>query len=426
MSYSARNAALNILCEVCDHGYLNLVGKKYLPLLKKAEDRRFCTALVSTTVENLYRIDYVLETFTTAKRIQKVVKNILRLGVCQLMFFESVPQSAAVNESVRLCQKCGKSQLKGFVNGVLRSVANNLGSMEYPSETDDPARYLSVLYSYPKWLCEKYLDEYGFAFTQDMLAYRAEYALTCVRVRKDRHKDWLPGRYCADAAYIRNASAIEEMPQYRSGALTVMSEASMLCVTAADLHKDDRVLDVCAAPGGKTAYAAEKCKSVLSTDLHAHRVQLIEKNIRRLHLDNVQTMQMDACIFQKPIEEQFDVVLCDVPCSALGLLYRKPDIKIHKQPEDLEALVEIQQRILDVCSRYVRPGGKLIYSTCTINAEENERNIQTFLNTHAGFAPDDFSGTLPETLRPRIKTGLQLFPHLDGVDGFYIARLKRK
>ncbi len=435
MSLSSRKIALDILSDVADKGsYLNLAVKKQLPLLKSAEDRRFAAALVSTTVQNILRIDYVTDRFIKTKRVHKVIRNILRLGVCQLMFFESVPVSAAVNESVKLAASCGKTQLKGFVNGVLRKIADSLGSITYPDMEIETAAYLSVFYSYPRWICEKFINDFGVDFTQSLLSYTAETTLTCVRVKEELLEDadrtevdsYLPGKYFSDARYIKNASSIEDMPLFKKGAITPQSESSMLCVHAAGIKNTDVVLDVCAAPGGKSAYAAGMCKNIIAMELHPHRVALIRNNFVRLHVMNGQAMEADGTEFRPELEGKFDIVILDAPCSALGLLYRKPDIKIHKEAEEIKSLVNLQRRLLQNCSRYVKKGGKLLYSTCTINCEENRGNAEWFLNSRDNFVADDFSADIPLALASRIEGGfLQLFPQIDGMDGFFIARLRR-
>ncbi len=436
MSISGRKVALQILSDVADSGsYLNLSLKKQLPLLKSAEDRRFAAALVSTAVQHIARIDYVTDQFIQAKRVHKVIRNILRLGVCQLMFFESVPVSAAVNESVKLAASSGKTQLKGFVNGVLRKIADNLGSVSYPDAAVDPVGYFSVFYSYPRWLCEKFVQSYGTDFTQELLSYNADTALTCVRINEnlfdgaDREEleAYLPGKYFPDARYIRNASSIEEMPLFKKGAITPQGESSMLCVHAAGIGRKDSVLDVCAAPGGKSAYAAGMCASLLAMDIHPHRVELINQTFSRLHVKNGRALEADGTVFRPELEEKFDVVILDAPCSALGLLYRKPDIKIHKNNiGDMESLVQLQRALLQNCCRYVKKGGRLLYSTCTINYDENRGNAEWFLQNRSDFTADDFSGDIPEKLAKRIENGfLQLFPHIDATDGFFIARMRR-
>lgn len=430
---NARQAALEIISNVLkNESYLNLECKRILSTGWSVEDKRFITALANTTIENLFRIDYVLRQFMTAKRVHSVILNILRLGACQLLFFESVPVSAAVNESVKLAEKSGKRQLKGFVNAVLRNLSKNFGKIQYPDRDEDPVEYFHVFYSYPKWLCKKYIREYGEEQAEQMMSYTGDRSLTCVRLNRLKAdsiaKEYLPGLYCEDAYYIKGMTAIDQMPEFREGQMTVQGEASQVTVCAAGIGKTNAVFDACAAPGGKSAYAAWFARegSVVSVELHEHRANLMKCTFERLGVKNAEIYVADVSEYQAGWREAFDVVLADVPCSALGLLYRKPDIKIFKKEEDIHELVQVQRNILEACSSYVKLGGILLYSTCTIDRNENEENIRDFLKRHPEFKEDMLSPFLPGELKERTDTGmLQLFPHIDSIDGFFMARLRR-
>lgn len=434
-----RAIAVEILMQVEEGAFLNLAVKKYLKGMD-AQNRRFTAALVYTTLENLIRIDYVIDYFASAKRMHRYIRNVLRIGVCQIMFFESVPTSAAVNECVKMVAASKKRQLKGFVNAVLRNVTQHLGEVEYPGQEADPVGFLSVMYSYPRWVAQMYCEDYGFDFAWDMLAYRKQEAYTSVRVNRlklqreelerklqGRGLGFVDGKYSPNCLYIKNISAIDELDLYQKGQLTVQGEASMLVCEVADVQEGMRVLDVCAAPGGKTAYMAERVPAYMEAwDLHEHRVQLMQENFARLGVTAC-TRTQDATQGIDEYKEQFDVVLVDAPCSALGLLYRKPDIKFSKTDEDLAAIVQTQQKILETCAAYVKPGGKLVYSTCTINRRENDDNLDRFLAAHPEFREQALSEVLPEGLLHRAKGGrLQLFPHLDEIDGFYIACMRKQ
>ena len=436
MADTARAAALKILQDVEEGAFLNLSLKKRLAAVGE-QDRRFCARLANTTVENLLRIDYVIDRFTEGKRVHRLIRNILRLGVCQLLFFESVPESAAVNESVKLCANSAKRQLKGFVNAVLHNIARSKDSIAYPDKQTEFEKYLSVYYSYPEWLVRKYIADYGKDFAEAMLSYCRQ-PVTCIRANRLKMTpeeldqrlekfEIIKGAYAADARYIRNITAIEDLEEYKNGSMTVQGESSMLVVDAAMIEKGDRVIDVCAAPGGKSAYAAQKLPGYLfSADLHAHRVQLMDLNFERLGV-RADTAVVDASVPNPKLYGKFDRVIADVPCSALGLLYRKADIKFSKTEDDTQQLIEVQREILETSSRYVKPGGTLVYSTCTINVHENDENVDEFLKRHPQFAEKDLSEALPNVPKERIRGGrLQLFPHIDGIDGFFIAALERK
>jgi 16S rRNA (cytosine967-C5)-methyltransferase len=427
---NARQAALDILSGVLKNkSSLNLELKRALRGSMSAEDRRFAAALASTAIENLYRIDYALKQFVTAGRVHTVIRNILRLGACQLLFFESVPESAAVNESVKLARQAGKGRLTGFVNAALRNMAANLGGVRWPGRAD-LAEYLHIMYSYPKWLCEKYIREYGGRQAEDMVSYRGDPSLTCVRRNGPAAlpEEWERGRYCEDARYIRNVGDIARMPQFVRGEIAVQGEASMICVRAAGIRPGDAVLDACAAPGGKSCYAARFAArgSVTALELHEHRVRLIEATAARLGVSNLRAVAADAAVPMPEYREAFDVALVDAPCSALGLLYRKPDVKLFREEGDLPRLAALQRRILDCCAEYVRPGGVLLYATCTVDRMENDDVVDAFLEAHGDFSGDDLKNETPAGLADRARRGrIQLFPHMDGIDGFFIARMRK-
>ncbi len=425
-----RYIAYEVLTKVLNEKtYLNIELKNSLSGELKPEDKRFITALVNTVIENLYRIDYCIDFFVQSKRLHGSIRNILRLGVCQIMFLESVPNSAAVNESVKLTKTIGKQALKGFVNGTLRNVAKNLGSIKYPNTIEE---FLHVFYSYPMWLVKKYIADYGAIFTEEMLSYKGNNSLTCIRqntnISKEVYTEFEKGKYLSDAYYIKNASGIEKMPKFISGEITVQGEASMMCVCAANVQKNSVILDVCAAPGGKSAYMAQIAVDgkVTALDIHPHRVELTKQTFERLKITNATANTEDATVYNKAYEQVFDIVLADVPCSALGLLYRKPDVKLFKEEKGIADIINIQRKILANCANYVKKGGILLYSTCTINKNENNENVAWFLEENKNFELEDISNYLPEGILHRVREKtLQLYPNLDKIDGFYMARLRR-
>ena len=440
MSVNSRKQALAIIEEVEEGGYLNLVLKKRLNGMDE-RDKRFISALCFTFLENRIKIDYIIDCFTENKRIHKLIRNILRIGVCQIIFFDSVPDSAAVNECVKLTENSPKRQLKGFVNGVLRKISREKENIQYPASDGDTAEYLSVMYSYPKWLCEKYIADYGADFAEAMLSYKKEGAETCVRpnLLKIESAEKLArkligaafkvskGKYVEDAVYIKNVTAVDELGLFKRGELAVQQESSMLVVKCADVREGMSVIDVCAAPGGKTALAFEKKPSrVVAMELHQHRGELMKKNFERLGV-KAETVIGDSRVPYPEFYGAFDRVMVDAPCSALGLLYRKPDIKLNKREEELTELAAVEREILETASRYVKPGGRLIYSTCTIDRLENDHVVDSFLKAHGDFAEGDISSLLPEGLKDKARGGrLQLFPHIDGIDGFFICAMEKK
>lgn len=423
-----RQTALDILLDVMRrHEYLNLALKKYH--FADPRDQRLVTALVSTVLENYCQIDYVLSHFVRLGRTDPVTLGILRLGAAQILDMSGIADHAAVNESVQLAAR-RRPRLKGLVNAVLRNVVREKDHIRYPDPKTDFARYLHIVYSYPEWICEMFMDQYGPEMAEKLVAYHRQHDLTGIRLVRPHGAPGAcePGIYLDDAAYIRGAERIDRLEAFRAGDITVQSESSMLCVRAGGIRDGDRILDLCAAPGGKTAYAAQLAGSghVTACDLHAHRVRLIEETAARLHLKNVTALQADATERRADWENSFDVVLVDAPCSALGLLYRKPDIKMFKKRGDLAELAEIQRRILGNAAAYTAPGGALIYTTCTIDRLENEDNAAWMLETHPEYRAGALGRLLPGRLGEMGAGGaLQLLPPRDNIDGFYIARFEK-
>lgn len=425
---TARQEALNILRSVISKGeYLNLALKKCH--FADPQEQKFVTALVSATLENLYKIDYVLGKFVKLNRTDPTALNILRLGAAQILVLKGVADYAAVNESVQLAAKrCPR--LKGLVNAVLRNVLRSRDGISYPDPKADLAEYLHVYYSYPLWICRMFIRQFGPDMAEKLVSYHREHNLTGIRLVHPPAEAgaYEPGIYLDDAAYIRGSSRLDELEAYQTGMITAQGESSMLCVRAAGIRPQDRILDLCAAPGGKSTYAAQLAPegSVTACDLHEHRVEMIRENAARLGLANVTAERADACSLRPEWTGKFDVVLVDAPCSALGLLYRKPDIKIFKKEEDLAQLAATQRRILQNAAAYTAPGGVLVYTTCTIDAAENEDNAAWFLREHPEYRLGGLQDLLPGRIGEMAVSGaVQLLPPRDNIDGFYIARFEK-
>ena len=421
MPVNAREAAYDALTAVTREGtYTSLALKKHLPPSLSDEDRRFATRLVLTTLENMVRIDYALSGFIKSGRVHGSVRNILRLGACQLLYL-NVETHAAVNESVALAKRV-KPQTSGFVNGVLRALDRGKDGINYPQGSN--AQALSVAASYPLWMCEKYIADFGYDFAEAMLMYRAPHTTT-VRVNSLKTPaqslenelrrlglEYSKGQ--VDGAYrVAGLSDIEAMPIYKNGWIAVQSESAMRSVQAANVRKGERLLDCCAAPGGKSAYASALAAGELDItawDVHEHRLDMMQKNFERLGADALCELR-DARVYEPALANSFDVVLADMPCSASGLMAHSPDIRYTRRPEDVEALFSVQKDILETCAGYLKPGGRLVYSTCSVNREENEGVTDAFVREHTGYQYKEE----PETL----------YPHITDSDGFYIAVIQR-
>ena len=428
-----REIILGALMEIVEeeqysHIVLKEVLEKYQYLDKR--DRAFITRVTEGTLENMIQMDYIIERFSKIKieNMKPVIRNILRMSVYQLKYMDSVPDSAVCNEGVRLAQKRGFYQLKGFVNGVLRSVARNLDKVEYPSKERQPMLYLSITYSMPEWIVNLWLPVYGTEGTETLLMGLLKIHPVSLRFclelseteREDLKKQieatgvhlsahkLLPYVYLAE-----NLENVSELPGFAEGKFTVQDASSALAVKAAKINPGDFVMDLCAAPGGKTILAAEYTKEtghVLSRDVSEYKTALILENLERMHRTNVEVEVHDATVYDAEQEASADVVLMDVPCSGLGVMGKKRDIKYHVTPEGLKSIHELQRQIVEAGWRYVKPGGVLLYSTCTINREENQ-NMAAWIAEKFPFA---------------LEEERQLLPGTDETDGFYFARLRRR
>ena len=409
------------------HIALKQVLDKYQYLDKK--ERAFITRVVNGTLERMIELDHIIHSFSKVKvnKMKPVIRMILRSGVYQIKYMDAVPDSAVCNESVKLAGKRGFTGLKGFVNGVLRNVSRNLAKVEYPSREKDPEGYLSIRYSLPAWLAAQWISEYGLEKAEEIgEGFFAERPL-CVRCNTSRISreelaerlrregvEVTPDEEVPCALWLQGYDHVAGLPEFREGLFYVQDLSSMRAVLWADPKEGDQVLDVCAAPGGKAIHVAEMLRGtgmVEARDLTDYKIGLLEENIRRAGLANIRAVKWDAALPDPEKEEKMDIVLADLPCSGLGVLGKKPDLRYKMTPEKEEELVRLQQKILSVVQTYVKPGGTLVYSTCTIHRAENEENTRWFLENHPKF---------------RLKKERQLLPGADRGDGFYIAVMEKE
>lgn len=404
-------------------------------------DKRFCASIVYRTLENLIRIDYALQFFLKdAEGLDATVRDILRISACQLLFHDRIPDNAVVDEAVKLTRSAGLEGLTALTNAVLRNMVRGRDEIKWP-KPEEGARYLSVMYSVPEWLAEKLLDAYGPEMAKDICAYRTQSHFTTIRPNMMKLSDaqlealmekkvWEVEKGAVPHAYrVRMASEIARDADYLAGNFSIQGESSMLAAQAVDVKHGMQVLDCCAAPGGKTAYLAEMMDGtgrVYAWDVHEHRVTLIRAMMKRLYIENVRPIVRDACVLKEDLLSSMDAVLLDAPCSGLGVMDNKPDIKQRATKEGTEALVQVQEKLLDTCCQYVKRNGTLVYSTCSILPEENALQIRRFLEKHPEFVLAPLPASFDERFRDRYaEYGLQLLPHRDGVEGFFIARMRR-
>lgn len=431
-----RRTALETLMEITDKGaYANLALKSALAGLEE-RDAKWVSAAVYTTLDHLLYIDHIITAFAKG-RLKPDIRGILRLGVCQALYMD-VPDSAACNESVKLAKEVGKGVLSGFVNGVMRNICRNKDNL--PPLPSEPLRRLSVQYSYPEYIVREYLALYGEGFTEALLGaregrgmtIRAQYPYTSELLSdelNDRGLEYARGQLCDDAFRLARGIDVSNEPLFADGKITVQSESAMLVCRALEAEAGMKVLDTCAAPGGKSAYIASITGNKAHIDaweLHPHRAELMQRTFERLGvMGGVQVK--DASVHYPEYDGMYDKVLIDAPCSGLGVP-GKPDARYAKSDEIIENIAGIQSSILDACSGYVKVGGMLLYATCTISERENQRQINAFLERHPEFEPGSLEELLPKTMWRRVEGGcmIQLFPHLDGTEGFFIAKLVRR
>lgn len=433
---NTRELALGVLLEVTkegaySHAALRSALEKYQYLEK--QERAFITRLSEGTIQRMIELDYIINQFSkvSVNKMKPAIRNILRMAVYQMKYMDSVPDSAACNEAVKLAGRKGFSSLKGFVNGVLRNISRNLPSVEYPKEEENLTKALSVRYSMPEWIVEEWLLHYGEGQTKKMLAAFLQEAPLTIRTNllkttpeelKDRLKaegviavpvdtEKYPGLSYAFA--ISGVDYLNALPSFQEGMFYVQDIGSMLAAELADPKEKQYVIDVCAAPGGKSIHLAEKMQGtgmVEARDLTECKVAMIEENIARHRVENVRAVCRDALKFDSDSIEKADVLIADLPCSGLGVLRKKTDVKYKLSPKQQQELIALQRQILDTVWQYVKKGGTLIYSTCTIHPGENEENVRWFLESHPEF---------------KLQEMRQLFPE-DGIgDGFFLSKLVR-
>lgn len=418
----------------------------------EGRDKAFLKRATEGAIERQLELDYYLNAFSSVPvdKMKPLIRCLLRLGTYQVLYMDNVPDSAACNEACKLAAKRGFKSLKGFVNGVLRNLSRNKDRLPLPDEEKEPVKYLSVKYSMPEWIVELWLDEYGKEATEVILEGLLEIHPVSLRFRTDlsdiARKDCVerlerqgvkltPSEYLPYCFFLECKDNIRRLPGYEEGSFTVQNVSSALAVEAAGLKQGDFVIDVCAAPGGKSILAAEKAGRVLARDVSEEKTALILENVERMRAKNIEVQVFDGQQTDGALMGRADVVLLDVPCSGLGVAGKKRDIKYRVNRESLKSLPKLQRRIVTASAGYVKPGGTLIYSTCTIDRAENEDMVH-FITEELGFVPETLEGILPEAVLAEKKrtAGLtasqeaaciQLLPGFMKCDGFFIARFRR-
>lgn len=438
---SGREIALDILFEVMERGakshlVLRQALDKYRYLEK--QERAFITRLTEGTLEYELQIDAVIDRYskTRVSKMKPLIRCLLRLSVYQILYLDRVPDSAVCNEAVKLARKRHFDGLTGFINGVLRTIAREKEAIAFDE--------LWLRYSVPEWMMRLWEKAYGSETAGKMAAaFLKERPLT-VRVNTSlaepqEVKKSLSGQgitvcdtpFDESILEITGYDALDLIPEFTGGILTVQDASSALVGLAAAPKKGDFILDVCSAPGGKALHLADRLNLlgaglVEARDISEYKVSLIEENISRCGFSNIRTRVWDASVYDPSMEGQADIVLADLPCSGLGILGKKPDIKRRLKEEELKELAAFQRELLRAVSRYVKPGGTLIYSTCTVNPAENDDNAK-FILEELPFEKRPLAPYLPVFLRESVREHtLQLLPGIHPCDGFFIASFRRK
>lgn len=436
-----RNLVLVMLLEVNKGKKSHIALKDCLDEYNTLEkqQRAFVTRLFQGTIERRIEADYIINQYskTPVNKMKPVIREILRMSIYQLKYMKSVPASAVCNEAVKLAVKRKFVNLKGFVNGVLRKIATNIDSVEYPKER---VTNLSVTYSIPEWIVNLWEEEYGDEKTIAMLESLYEEKPTTVRCNtskatvediinnlKYKNVEVKQSEIYEDALFISNYDSLKKLEVFNAGMITVQDLSSMIAGLAANPKQGDYIIDVCAAPGGKSLHMAELLNGsgmVEARDLTEYKARLIKENIDRIGCRNIKVKVMDATQIDEDSLEKADIVMADLPCSGLGVIGNKSDIKYNISREQINELAQLQRDILKVVSRYVKPGGRLIFSTCTVNKTENDENVK-WIEENLPFKLKSLEGIIPKELGG--KDGfVQIFPGQYGMDGFFISSFVRE
>ncbi|NHM29744.1 16S rRNA (cytosine(967)-C(5))-methyltransferase RsmB [Neobacillus terrae] len=442
---NVRQTALEILDAIeKNQSYSNLllnnaIEKNQLP----SKDIGLLTELIYGTLQRKMTLDFYLKPFVkNSKKTERWVMNLLRLTLYQMVYLDRIPDRAAIHEAVEIAKKQGHKGIAGMVNGVMRSIQREgLPSMDTIS---DPLDRLSIETSHPIWLVKRWDKQFGFEKTKEMCEQNLIAPMQTARVNLTRiSRDECLETLKEEGFEVEKSPVIPEAIRvlkgniassraFKWGMLTIQDESSMLVAYALGVTENEHILDACAAPGGKSTHLAEKMDNtgeVVSLDLHLHKVKLIRDNAQRLGLGNIRAITMDSRTAGERFEkEMFDRILLDAPCSGLGVMRRKPDIKYVKQEKDLTQLSSIQKDLLGTMAPLVKKGGYLVYSTCTVDEVENQNVVESFLAEHPDFEGDSsFKERMPEAVQPLINGfDLQILPQHIGSDGFYIACLRKK
>jgi len=426
MDANRKTSYLTLLDVESKKAYSNLALNHQIAI-NKPGSQGFVRELVYGVLENKLTLDHYIDILVKdgIKSLKVHELIILRMGIYQLGYMDSVPEYAAVNESVLLAKRYCRHKA-GLVNGVLREYLNKKMQIRLPDRHEDEVKYLSVKYSYAPWIIELWMEHYDMDFLEELLEAGNATPPTTIRMNwlkvmkkdlmnklREKNFDAEEGKVSRNAINVKG-SGLLETELYKMGMFTPQDESSMLVAEKLDPKHGEIIMDVCAAPGGKTTAIAERMNNtgrIIASDIYRRKLDLIDREARRLGITNIETRSWDATRVDSSMLQKADRVLVDAPCSGLGVIRRKPEIKYKEYTEEMQLLPKKQLAILSASSGYVKPGGTLVYSTCTINPEENENVTDSFLKRNTAF---------------KLVEKVQLLPNTDGTDGFYICVMKKE
>lgn len=439
----ARGSAVKILSrfERSDAYLDKLLDYEYRTGNLNQLDKSMLTEILYGVVRWKSKLDFVLNGFYNGDYMKclNLVKNSMRVALYQILYLDRIPVPVAINESVELVKKIQGDKIAGIVNAVLRNISRNIDNIRYPVREDDPIYYLTVMQSHPRWLVRRWVSRFGDQQAEVLMEINNRRPLTTIRVNTlnsdineimsyffEEDIEFKNDKYNPNSmVVINNKIKVPSLDIFQQGKITIQDSSASLAAHLAGAKPGDRVIDLCASPGGKSFYMAEMMNgegTILALDKYEAKVNIINQSVERLGYKNISAVHCDAIDYQD--DELFDVVLCDMPCSGLGTLSKKPDIKWKREREDIFKLVDTQRRILKNAASLVKEGGTLIYSTCTTEPEENTENIQWFLENFDEFELDDASKYLPKEVC--IDGMMQTLPHIHNIDGAFAARLIKK
>jgi len=442
-----REAALDIIIKVIEKGaYTNIeVFKSYGSGCYSELDRRFILELAYGTIKRWNTLDWVLEKFVSKplNKLQPAVKNILRMGAYQLLYMDRVPASAACNESVKLAKKFGNKGTVKFVNAVLRNISRkyrSINDLDFPSITLDPVSHMSLKYSHPEWLVQRWIERYGIDDTIKLCKYNNKPPEHSVRINTYLTKveefkslltqegiDFKNGKYCGEILIIEKNFGRLEIREDLKKFYIPQSEPSALIGCIAGPAAGSMILDTCAAPGIKATHLAQIMGNkgrIIALDIHRHRIELIKKNCQRLGITCIEPHLMDARNAKDHLKEKFDLILVDAPCSGTGVLNRRADARWRKSPEEIKKVAQLQKEILSGVIPLLKPGAPLVYSTCSLEPEENQMQVDWVLNNYPELKQQNLKNFVPseDLLWGEKGKVFHSLPHLHDLDGFFAVR----